>query len=344
MLVTPLLIRALALGERFNANADVKASVWPRLGAEEEHMGQAPKEQPEDRPLAEPHLILQPGSFYSTDGTVPLGIQVSGEAAGLVLEIRSLPTGMSISSGRPIGDRWRLVATDLGEAMIRPPQGFSATAELAVELRSDDDTIVDSALSRLEWLRTPTFELVPSETPSAVAISDSTQGSATLARTDANAVSQPDNGQIEFLFGRSQERIPVLDAGLVGTAKAGAFRLAAVLSDSNEPLMLATLQDRGASAEGSSARDGYKNAGEFDSRQIQKQLFLGRTPIESSHAVFVSDNARQKAIPTPAAKPKGRVVRMPSEPMARPQDRYEAHVDGSGADPNPPPLPPAFLR
>lgn len=346
MLATPLIMRTFASGQRFNANTDGKASVWPRLGAQEQHLVRAPAEHPGDKPLAASHLILLPSGYYSVDGTVPLGIQVSGKTAGLVLEIRSLPTGMRISSGRSVGDRWRILATDLGGAMIRPPPGFSGTVELAVELQFADETVVDRATFRLQWLRTPTSKPTPIETASDLAPSDRSQGSTTPARTDTNAMSQPDYGEIEFLLGRSQELIPQLEAGVAGTlqppAKVGAPRLVTVLRTSNDPIMLSIMQDRDASAEVFLTRDLYKMASVSNSRQIQKRLIAAWTPIESTHDVSVANKAHHNAMPTPAAK--RRVVRVPTQRLARPQDRYETHVEGVGADPSLSPLPPAFLR
>jgi hypothetical protein len=338
MLAIPLVMRALTPEEGFIANTDGKAGVWPRLGADEEHVAQTPRQRPYDKP--EPHLILRPSSYYSVDGSVPLGIQVNGEAAGLVLEIGSLPTGMRISSGRPVGDRWRILATDLGGAMIRPPPGFSGTVELAVELQFADETVVDRALFRLQWQRTPTSKPTPIETASNVARSDSSQAIATAARTDAEAISQRHHGQIEFLLGRSQEPLSEFDAGEAGvllqpSANAATPRLAAVLGATNAAIMLSILQDRDVSAEVSLAGGLYEKPGVSNSRQTQKRLIAAWTPI-------VSDNAHHKATPTPA--PKRRGVRIPTQPLARPQDPNEGHVEGIGADLNPLPLPPAFLR
>jgi hypothetical protein len=105
-----------------------------------------------DRVQSELRLLLQQNDSYATDNTVPLGLQVSGEAVGLSLDISGLPSGTTLSSGQPIGGgKWRILAADIGNALIRPPAGVRGALDFAVELRLADDTIVDSGSFRLEW-------------------------------------------------------------------------------------------------------------------------------------------------------------------------------------------------
>jgi hypothetical protein len=122
----------------------------------EQHVGASQLEQPDLKVLSEPRLVLQPNDSYAADGTVPLGIQVSGKAVGLAVQISGLPRKMTLSSGRAMRGGWRIPATDLGNATIHAPAGFSGTINLAVELRFANNTVVDRGLFRLEWMRTPT--------------------------------------------------------------------------------------------------------------------------------------------------------------------------------------------
>src|SRR5262249_40890055 len=104
-------------------------------------------------PASAPRLVLQQNSTSAAGDTIPLGIQVSGEAVGLAVEISGLPAGTTISSGRPMAaGRWRILATDVGNATIQPPPGFSGAFGFTVELRLADDTVIDRGSSRLEWM------------------------------------------------------------------------------------------------------------------------------------------------------------------------------------------------
>src|SRR5262249_37564343 len=105
-----------------------------------------------DRAQSELRLMLQQNDSFATDNTVPLGLQVSGEAVGLSLDISGLPSGTTLSSGQPIGGgKWRILAADIGNALVRPPAGVRGALDFAVELRLADETIVDSGSFRLEW-------------------------------------------------------------------------------------------------------------------------------------------------------------------------------------------------
>ena len=108
----------------------------------------------QDGTLSELQLIAQQNNAFAADGATPLGIRVSGEAVGLAVEIRGLPTGTTLSSGRPLGsDGWRILAADIGKAMIHPPPGSSGTIDVAVELRLADDNVIDRGSYRLEWIQ-----------------------------------------------------------------------------------------------------------------------------------------------------------------------------------------------
>ena len=72
------------------------------------------------------------------------GVGVSGEQTGWALEISGLPAGATISSGRSLGaGGWRIPASEVANAMIRPPQGVRGILDLRFELRLADDTVVD---------------------------------------------------------------------------------------------------------------------------------------------------------------------------------------------------------
>lgn len=83
---------------------------------------------------------------------VPLGISVHGPrelASTASVEIIGLPRGWVLSAGRPLGDRWRIPVAQLSGVVVLPPQGFSGAADIAVELRLADDTLVERRSVRL---------------------------------------------------------------------------------------------------------------------------------------------------------------------------------------------------
>jgi hypothetical protein len=105
-----------------------------------------------DKPL----LILQQSASGAVDDDLPLGaLVVDDETVDATLEIRGLPVGMTISSGRRTGMVWRIPAANAVNAKINPPTGFSGTVDLTVELRLRDDTIADFGSAHREWLQRP---------------------------------------------------------------------------------------------------------------------------------------------------------------------------------------------
>src|SRR5262249_41547787 len=100
--------------------------------------------QPDRSAEGAPRLILQQNDSYATDDTIPLGLQISGDAANLAVEISGLPQGTTLSVGRAMGEGgWRVLAANVGNAMIHPPPAFRGALEFAAELRLADDTVVD---------------------------------------------------------------------------------------------------------------------------------------------------------------------------------------------------------
>lgn len=100
-----------------------------------------------------PHLILQQSASGAVDDVIPLGAQVDDRTAAVTLEVRGLPVGMTISSGRQLGAVWRIRAADAVNATIHPPPGFSGAIDLTVELRRSDETVVDRGSVHREWLQ-----------------------------------------------------------------------------------------------------------------------------------------------------------------------------------------------
>ena len=188
---------------------------WGRVLA---HFGtgkrHAPPERPHARARPELRLVSQQAAAYSADEPVPLGIQVSGEAAGLAVEIIGLPAGTAISSGRPLGaGAWRVPATEVGNAIVHPPPGFSGAIDLAVELRLADDTLVDRGSLRLEWMAKAASRPIESRPESAPDLALSAK-----AAKEAAAIPATMNAIRDFGSQEAQQRLNVLATGDVGIA------------------------------------------------------------------------------------------------------------------------------
>jgi hypothetical protein len=180
---------------------------------------------------------MQQNVSSATVDSIALGVQVSGEAVGLAVEMSRLPMGMTISAGRSLGTgRWRIPATEVADATIRLPAGFHGAIDLAVDLRLADDTVVDrQSLYRL------------------------------------------DHQQIELLVKRSRELISVGDvaaarASLERAAEARDARAALALGATYDPILLSTLRPYGLDADVSLARGWYEKASELGSQEAQKLL------------------------------------------------------------------------
>jgi hypothetical protein len=353
-----LIIRGLAPEESIGS-AGGQGTLLP-VGANEEHAPVIPSEQLGARVWSESRLLFPQSVSYVAADIIRLGIQVGGETAGLAVEISGLPAGMTISAGRPQGrGRWRILATDLDNALVYLPPGFSGAIDLAFEVRFLDDTVVDRGSLRLEWLQTAPIESAGAAAVSkgsddkalataaptdrdaiqhatdAMAVSQNSADKAltTAAPADQNAMphatdSQQDHESIALLIGRSTKLLSEGEGEAAHilprpAADAHDARTALALGAIYDPIMLAILQARGVPADTSLAPDWYKKAQELGSREAQRRL--------RSLAALV--------------EPKKRVVRPPvhvavsrvaaSRATAPPHDRNAVAGDRVAAVPDP---------
>jgi hypothetical protein len=289
LMLAATVTRTLTTSDEMHVNNSAKNVVLPR-GANEGHAGAEHPPQSDRVADFAPHLILLQNASYAGTNTIPLGIQVGGDAFGLAVEISGLPTGMTISAGRELGaGRWRIMATDVIGAIIQPPPGFGETIDLGVELRLADDTLIDRKSVRLRWLRVRTVVPDQIESVGGIAVSGITadKATATPPQTDQNVdpnAAQPElpRDQVELLIARSQE---LMSQGDVGAARAMLrrgveardARATLALGETYDPVMLAIIRAQGVAADPSLARDYYKKASEFGSHEAQERLdLLGR--------------------------------------------------------------------
>jgi hypothetical protein len=254
-------------------------------GVDTANSGLAAINQPNASAEPEPRLILQQNDSYGTDGTIPLGLQISGEAAGLALEITGLPPGTTLSSGRAMGQGgWRIVAANVGNAMIHPPHGFRGVLDFNVELRHPDDSLIDRGSFRLEWTPVVASAAVASASDPATSGISSDNHVASAAPSEPNEIppaaeSRLDRRQIEYLIGRSQKLMTEGDFGAARTlleraAQARDARAALALGSTFDPIMLAILHARGIAPDLSLARYWYERASELGSEEANERLKL----------------------------------------------------------------------
>jgi hypothetical protein len=108
---------------------------------------------PADAPkLAAPQLVVSHAGPHGQGEAAPLGVALSTASSGAMVVIDGLQTGSNLNVGRSAGSSgWRLTARDLPNALVRPPQGFVGAMDLAIALRSADDSVADRKMVRLEW-------------------------------------------------------------------------------------------------------------------------------------------------------------------------------------------------
>jgi hypothetical protein len=303
-----------------------------------------------DRPSEfEVHLIAQQNDSYAANDTIPLSLQIGGKAVGLSLEISGLPAGTTLSVGQPTdGGKWRILASDIGNAMIHPPQDFHGALDFSVELRLADGTVVDSGAFRLDWTPTIAAPSIGSPRNKVAVETPAHDATASAPKAATAAVGPPlDREQIELLIGRSQAMMSEGDIGAARTllrraAEARDARAALALGATYDPIMLTMLQTRGVSADLDSAREWYQKASEFGSQEAQERLkLLASADAESSEPVAVGRVAiSRSAEPTNAEKDRplmrrrGHLARHLLHRAAAPDDGSEATAGGD-TDPDP---------
>jgi hypothetical protein len=237
-------------------------------------------------------LILVQSPDRSVGDSAPLGVRVSGDAAGMVVEIGGLPTGTSLSSGRAFGsDGWRIPATEVANATIHVPQGIAGATDFVVELRLADDTVIDHGSLRLKW---PPSPIVAAQT-------EATAGELAISAP----ASQLDREQLDSLVSRSEKLISEGDVAaarilLQRAAEARDSRAAFALGSTYDPIMLTILEVHGVAADISLARRWYDKARALGSAEAQRRLDILAAGLQTPPAT-IDHNAQP--VPLPRARP-----------------------------------------
>jgi hypothetical protein len=339
--ISTLIIRDLTLQRNVTATGGGTDGSLSRSPANEER-ARAPRPERVDR--GPPRIIFQQSNLDASDDAIPLSLKVTGEAIGLALEIAGLPTKATLSAGRRMGTgRWRILATDVDDALVRLPAGFSGPLEFAVELRLADDTIVDSGQFRLQ--RSPAKKL-PTDPAGEPGMSEFAAAAVVTIPSppDQDAI-QPakeplaDHEQIELLIERSQELVSKGETSearllLQPAAEAGNARAALALGATYDPIMLTILHAQGVAANVVLACEWYKKASGLGSQEAQERLrLLASTSVGEAEAI----TGRTTATPTMSAKPQQHTMRSPNRAPVSPSDPTGVYVAGErvGSDPDP---------
>ena len=233
-----------------------------------------------------PRLSVQ-SSRVSSGEPMPLGVALRGRADGAVVIIKGLVPGMDLSVGNAVGtDAWQLLATDLVDAWIAPPEGFVGSTHLVAELRLSDEKMADQQMIQIDWA---SAIAPPAETRNK--FKEVAAGPPILPpRTDrepeeasAPPIAPPsaqrilDREEIAVLLKRGKDLIADGDLAaarlvLRRAADANDAEAALALGATYDPLVLRALKVYGFKADPVMARDWYEKARELGSAAAPRRL------------------------------------------------------------------------
>ena len=233
-----------------------------------------------------PRLSVQ-SSRVSSGEPMPLGVALRGRADGAVVIIKGLVPGMDLSVGNAVGtDAWQLLATDLVDAWIAPPEGFVGSTHLVAELRLSDEKMADQQMIQIDWA---SAIAPPAETRNK--FKEVAAGPPILPpRTDrqpeeasAPPIAPPsaqrilDREEIAVLLKRGKDLIANGDLAaarlvLRRAADTNDAEAALALGATYDPLVLRALRVYGFKADPVMARDWYEKASELGSAAAPRRL------------------------------------------------------------------------
>ena len=233
-----------------------------------------------------PRLIVQ-SSRVSSGEPMPLGVALRGRADGAVVIIKGLVPGMDLSVGNAVGtDAWQLLATDLVDAWIAPPEGFVGSTHLVAELRLSDEKMADQQMIQIDWasaIAPPAetrnkFKEVAAGTPILPPRTDREPEEASappIAPPPAQRIL--DREEITVLLKRGKDLIANGDLSaarlvLQRAADANDAEAALALGATYDPLVLRALKVYGFKADPVMARVWYEKARELGSAAAPRRL------------------------------------------------------------------------
>jgi len=218
------------------------------------------------------NLIVNEATPRPVDQPVPLGVSVDNANDGDFLVVSNLTKGTALSAGLSVGDNgWSLDATEIKDAVIRPPPHFVGVMEITVSLITGPDfKISRSQPLRFEWVA----EKVPEEQPPEAKVQEETLPE---AKSRSQTIHQLSPEEAAALLKRGNELVLSGDLAaarlvLRRAAEAGNARAAFALAGTYNPITLGKLQVHGLSPDLAIARHWYEKAKELGSPDAVREL------------------------------------------------------------------------
>jgi hypothetical protein len=104
------------------------------------------------RPAQSARLVIQSKKGF-TNESLPLGVSLTHASGGETVTLAGLALGTILSAGTPLGlSGWQVPARDIGNAFVHAPKDFVGIMDVAIDLHSAGDWLLDSRVIRLEWM------------------------------------------------------------------------------------------------------------------------------------------------------------------------------------------------
>jgi hypothetical protein len=215
------------------------------------------------RPLA--RLIVEDRQAFANEA-LALGISLDGGTGGEVALLTGLAAGSRLSIGSPVGaNGWRLPARDLTQALAYAPSDFAGVMDAVVDVRTENDVLIDSRPIRLAWLPKQSAE------PPREAQADSKE------TVQPVAIPTLDPEEIAMLMRRGEEFLKTGDIAaarlvLRRAANAGHPQAALGLGATFDPVVLGELGVVGFPPDPAQARSWYDKAARLGLDEAQRRL------------------------------------------------------------------------
>ena len=203
-------------------------------------------------------FIVGQGSSGGAGEALPLSVSLSDGPADAIIVLNGLAAGSTLNVGRALGTGgWQLMAAELRDVLVRPPQDFAGAMEVGLELRLANHSVADRKTLHLEWAAPP----VAQATIPAVVVRhlDSDEIAALLKRGE-NFIASGDLASARLVLQRA--------------AEAGEARAALSLAGTYDPIALEKLGFQGPKPDIEKARTWYQRAQELGSTAASGRLQL----------------------------------------------------------------------
>jgi hypothetical protein len=233
-------------------------------------VGVTPQPVPPSRPaVPAARLVVETRQAFE-DEPLPVGISLRGAAGNQVVVLDGLAEGTRLSTGVRTGaTRWRVAAVDLENLLAIPPDGFVGAMDLAVDLRSASDALVDSQVARIEWFAKT--GVAPAASEPRPERAERTERGRQAATPQADPEETAALVQRGFDFMKSGD-IAAARLALQRAANAGHAEAALTLGASYDPAILEGLGVVGVAPDVAQARAWYQKAQELGSEEASRRI------------------------------------------------------------------------